>query len=162
MAVSCGCCATSVDWWVRLRSHPELAICHNCLAGLNAQRDGQLQLMAGSWLVTGFDPIFRVGDVTRSLAFYEALGFRTSSHDANYAFAHRDRDLTIHLSQADEGEPAGGGSLYLHCQDADRVADDWRAAGVVVDGPKDEDYRRREGTVTDPDGNVIRFGSPIR
>ncbi len=83
-------------------------------------------------------------------------------HDANYAFAHRDRDLTIHLAQADDGELAGGGSLYLHCHDADRVADDWRAAGVVVDGPKDEDYRRREGTVTDPDGNVIRFGSPIR
>jgi hypothetical protein len=30
-----------------------------------------------------------------------------------------------------------------------------------VEGPHDEDYGKREGSVTDPDGNVIRFGSPI-
>ncbi|MGO9457870.1 MAG: VOC family protein [Acidimicrobiales bacterium] len=161
MAVPCACCSASVDWWVRLRSHPELPICHSCLDGLDAQRDGQLQLMSGSWLVTGFDPIFKVAHVSRSVSFYEQLGFKTSLHDDTYAFAHRDRDLTIHLAQAADGELPGGGSLYLHCHDADRAADDWRAAGVVVDGPKDEDYRRREGAVTDPDGNVIRFGSAI-
>jgi hypothetical protein len=31
-----------------------------------------------------------------------------------------------------------------------------------VDGPRDEDYGKREGSVADPDGNVIRFGSPLR
>jgi hypothetical protein len=31
-----------------------------------------------------------------------------------------------------------------------------------VDGPRNEDYGKCEGFVTDPDGNVIRFGSPIR
>jgi hypothetical protein len=30
-----------------------------------------------------------------------------------------------------------------------------------VDGPRDQDYGKREGSITDPDGNVIRFGSPI-
>ena len=35
-------------------------------------------------------------------------------------------------------------------------------AGIDVDGPRDEDYGKREGSITDPDGNVIRFGSPIR
>ena len=34
--------------------------------------------------------------------------------------------------------------------------------GSKCDGPRDEDYGKREGSVTDPDGNVIRFGSPIR
>jgi len=152
----------SVDWWVRLRSHPDLPICHDCLAGLNGQRDGQLQLKTGKWLVTGFEPIFKVADVARSVAWFEHAGFEVSFHDDMYAFAHRDRDLTIHLAQPEGGEPAGGGVLYLHCQDADRAAEDWRQAGIEVNGPRDEDYGKREGSVTDPDGNVIRFGSTIR
>ncbi len=159
MAVTCVCCSASVDWWVRLRSHPDLAICHDCLGGLNAQRDGQLQLMKGTWLVRGFEPIFKVADVARSAAWFEQAGFEVSFHDDTYAFAHRDLHLTIHLAVA---EPAGRGALYLLCQDADQVAGDWREAGIDVDGPRDEEYGKREGSVTDPDGNVIRFGSPLR
>ena len=162
MAATCVCCSTSVDWWVRLRSHPDLPICHNCLGGLNGQRDGQLQLMTGSWIVTGFEPIFKVADLTRSVAWFERAGFEVSFHDNSYAFAHRDRDLTIHLALADRSEPPGQGALYLHCRDADRVADEWRKAEINVDGPRNEDYGKREGSITDPDGNVIRFGCPIR
>ena len=162
MAATCVCCSTTVDWWVRLRSHPELPICHDCLGGLIGQRDGQRQLMAGTWLVRGFEPIFTVADVARSMAWFERAGFETSRHDTAYAFAHRELDLTIHLAHAEGEGPAGGGALYLHCQDADEVAEAWRAAGIEVDGPRDEDYGKREGSVTDPDGNVIRFGAPMR
>jgi hypothetical protein len=162
VAVTCSCCSVSVDWWVRLRSHPDLPICHDCLAGLNGQRDGQLQLMTGKWLVTGFEPVFKVADVVRSVAWFQRAGFETSMHDDAYAFAHRVRDLTIHLAHAEGSERPGGGVLYLHCQDADRAAEDWTQAGIEVNGPRDGDYGRREGSVTDPDGNVIRFGSPIR
>lgn len=112
--------------------------------------------------MTGFNPIFNVADVGRSVAFYDKLGFETSVHDEAYAFAHRDRDLTIHLAKAENGTVPGHGSLYIHCQDADRVADDWRGAGIAVTGPEDQDYGRREGTAVDPDGNTIRFGSPVR
>jgi catechol 2,3-dioxygenase-like lactoylglutathione lyase family enzyme len=152
----------SVDWWVRLRSHPDLPICHDCLAGLNGQRDGQMQLMTGAWLATGFEPILSVSDMTRSVAWFEKAGFEVSLHDDTYAFAHRNRDLTIHLAQTAGGELPGHGGLYIHCQDADRVAEEWRQAGLDVDGPRNEDYGKREGSVADPDGNVIRFGSPIR
>ena len=162
VAVTCTCCATSVDWWVRLRSHPDLPICHDCLGGLNGQRDGQIQLMAGTWIATGSEPIFRVADVARSVAWFEMAGFEIWLHDDTYALAHRDRDLTIHLAQSSKGEVPGQGALYMHCQDADRVADEWRRAGFAVVGPQDEDYGKREGSVADPDGNVIRFGSPIR
>jgi hypothetical protein len=162
MAVTCSCCSTSVDWWVRLRSHPDVAICHNCLGGLNGQRDGQLQLISGSWLITAFEPIFKVASVPRSVAWFERAGFETSLHDETYAFAHRPRDLTIHLAQVTGDELPGHGSLYFHCQDADRVADEWRASGIEVTGPRDESYGKREGAITDPDGNVIRFGAPIR
>jgi catechol 2,3-dioxygenase-like lactoylglutathione lyase family enzyme len=132
------------------------------LGGLNAQRDGQLQLAAGTWIVTGFQPVFTVADVDRAVAFYKQLGFEISQHGKTYAFAHRDRDLTIHLAQAEGASLPGHGSLYLHCQDADRVAEDWRNAGVTVAGPEDQDYGRRDGTVSDPDGNLIRFGSTLR
>lgn len=162
MAVTCTCCSTSVDWWVRLRSHPDLPICHNCLGGLNGQRDGQLQLMTGKWLVTGFEPIFKVANVARSVVWFERAGFEASFHDDTYAFAHRDRDLSIHLAQAVDDESPGHGALYVHCQDADRAAEEWRQAGIEVDGPREEDYGKREGSITDPDGNVIRFGSPLR
>ncbi len=151
-----------MDWWVKLRSHRDLPICHNCLGGLNGQRDGQVQLMVGTWLITGFEPIFKVADVTRSVAWFERAGFEVSFHDETYVFAHRDRDLTVHLAKAVGGESPGHGALYIHCQDADRVADEWRQVGIDVDGPRDEDYGKREGSVSDPDGNVVRFGSPIR
>lgn len=162
MAEVCTCCSMSVDWWVRLRSHPDQPICHDCLGGLNAQRDGQLELISVSWLVRGFQPIFTVTDVARSVAWFERAGFEASFHDVAYAFVHRERDLTIHVAQARGGAVPGHGALYIHCQDADRVAAEWRAAGIEVDGLRDEDYGRREGSITDPDGNMIRFGSPIR
>jgi hypothetical protein len=162
MAETCVCCSTSVDWWVRLRSHPDLPICHDCLGGLNAQRDGQVQLISGSWIVTGFEPIFKVTDVARSVAWFERAGFEVSFHDDSYAFAHRDRDLTIHIAHAEGDDVPGHGALYLHCQDADRVAAEWRRSGIDTDGPRDEDYGKREGSINDPDGNLIRFGSPLR
>ena len=162
MAAECCCCGTSVDWWVRLRSHPELPICHGCLGGLNAQRYGQVALATGTWLVTGSDPVFEVSTVSNSVGFYERLGFTTSLHDATYAFAHRELGLTIHLALAGGAGGLGHSTLYLHCQDADRVAEEWRNAGIAVDGPRDEPYGRREGSVTDPDGNVVRFGAPLR
>jgi uncharacterized glyoxalase superfamily protein PhnB len=118
--------------------------------------------MTGKWLVTGFEPIFKVADVARSVAWFEHAGFEVSFHDDSYAFAHRDRDLTIHLAQVVGDEPPSHGALYIHCQEADRVAEDWRQAGIEVDGPRNEDYGNREGSITDPDGNVIRFGGLIR
>jgi hypothetical protein len=158
----CSCCSTPVDWWVRLRSHPDLAICHDCLSGLNGQRDGQLELVSGRSLVLGFEPIFKVTDVARSVAWFEHAGFETSFHDDTYAFAHRDRDLTIHLAHAADDVVTDNGVLYIQCREADRMAEEWSEAGIDVDGPRDENYGKREGSITDPDGNLIRFGSTIR
>ena len=46
--------------------------------------------------------------------------------------------------------------------DADQLAAEWRKAGVTVSGPEDFDYGKHEGFHIDPDGNKIRFGSPLR
>jgi hypothetical protein len=34
--------------------------------------------------------------------------------------------------------------------------------GASVIGPEDSDYGKREGSHADRDGNLIRFGSPLR
>lgn len=112
--------------------------------------------------VRGYEPIFTVTDVAASRAHYELLGFTTSEHDESYAFAHWD-NLTIHLCEPEEADDiVGAGALYLHLDDADAVAEQWRAAGASVIGPEDFDYGKREGSHVDPDGNLIRFGSPLR
>jgi hypothetical protein len=84
--------------------------------------------MTGHWIATGFEPIFKVADVARSVAWFERAGFEVSFHDDTYAFAHRDRDLTIHLAQGGGDNLPSHGALYIHCQDADRVAEEWRRA----------------------------------
>jgi hypothetical protein len=78
--------------------------------------------MTGSWSVRRFEPIFKVPDVAHSRAWFEKAGFEVRSHDDTYAFAYREGSLTIQLAQATQDESPGHGALYLHCQDADRVA----------------------------------------
>ena len=111
--------------------------------------------------IVGFEPIFVVSDMPQAAAHYKRLGFEISYHDAGYAFAQRGR-LNLHLARADEIESPGGGSIYLHVDDADELAAEWRAAGVEVVEPQDFEWGKHEGSHRDPDGNLIRFGSPLR
>ena len=112
--------------------------------------------------VVSVEPIFVVSDVPRAVAYYQRLGFRTSHHDEGYAFAHRN-DLTIHLAGPGvDPERVGRGSLYMHVDDADALAEEWRDAGLDFVEPRDFEYGKREGSVEDRDGNLIRFGSPLR
>src|SRR5438045_8044136 len=110
--------------------------------------------------VVGHEPCFEVADVERAAGHYQLLGFTISYHDENYAFAHRD-NLTIHLAHSEQ-PTTGPGALYIHVDDADRLAEDWRAAGMNLIGHDDYDYGKREGSHRDPDGNLLRFGSPLR
>ena len=112
--------------------------------------------------VVSVEPIFVVSYVTRAVAHYAQLGFTTSHHDDGYAFAHRDT-LTIHLAgPAVDPQRVGRGSIYMHVDDADVLAEEWRTAGVNVVEPQDFEYGKREGSHEDPEGNLIRFGSALR
>ncbi len=112
--------------------------------------------------VVSVEPIFVVSDVARAVAHYEQLGFSTSHHDEEYAFAHRN-ELTIHFAVSGvDPERVGRGSIYMHVDDADALAKEWRSAGVDFVEPQDFEYGKREGAHEDPDGNLIRFGSPLR
>jgi len=108
-------------------------------------------------------PILPVRDVDAALAFYDRLGFTTLAYEGGgYGFATRDR-AEIHLGAAPGGEgPADQHSAYLFVDDADALAREWQAAGVEVVPPERTPWGMHEGRVVDPDGNVLRFGSPLR
>jgi DNA-binding MarR family transcriptional regulator/catechol 2,3-dioxygenase-like lactoylglutathione lyase family enzyme len=116
-------------------------------------------------------PIFGVRDLRAALAHYAALGFRTlaDSGGDQYGFANRD-GVGLHLA-ADPGRPAHAGhpahdgvpgSAYLYVRDADALYEEWTRPGIGghTHAPEPTPYGLREGSHTDPDGNLIRFGSP--
>jgi catechol 2,3-dioxygenase-like lactoylglutathione lyase family enzyme len=107
-------------------------------------------------------PIFPVRDLPASLEYYQRLGFSVREYEGGgYGFARRDR-VEIHLGTPADGDthPARH-SAYLWVDDADALAREWLAAGVEVHMPEDTEWGQHEGAIEDPDGNVVRFGSPI-
>ena len=92
-------------------------------------------------------PVLPVRDVGAALDRYSALGFTAEAYRAEadlYGFLERD-------------------AVHLYVDDADALLAEWRAAGVegsMLD-PYDTEYGLREGHDVDPDGNLIRVGSPL-
>ncbi|HLN04631.1 MAG TPA: VOC family protein [Acidimicrobiales bacterium] len=107
-------------------------------------------------------PVFAVRDLSASLAHYQRLGFATQEYEGGgYGFATRD-GIEIHLGLVPEGDPrAIRSTAYVWVDDADDLAHAWRSAGADVRLPEDTEWGQHEGVLIDPDGNIIRFGSPI-
>ena len=105
-------------------------------------------------------PIFPVADLQRGLDHYAALGFTVSTYDENYGYATR-AGFELHLVVVAGHEPPRSTSAaYLHVPDAEALAAEW----ATVDGteaPEDKPWGLREGRHVDPDGNLLRFGSPL-
>lgn len=111
-------------------------------------------------------PIFPVSDLAAAFAYYRGLGFGIREYGgagAGYGFISFD-GAEIHLGVVpDLGErPDHRTGAYLFVEDADALARNWRAAGGDVRLPEDTDWGQHEGVLIDPDGNVIRFGSPMK
>jgi DNA-binding MarR family transcriptional regulator/catechol 2,3-dioxygenase-like lactoylglutathione lyase family enzyme len=109
-----------------------------------------------------FSPIFPVRDLAAALAHYASLGFRTVAYEGGgYGFATRD-GVDLHLA-AQSGPDLHPAAAYLYVRDADALHEEWTRPGVAGHthpvGPTA--YQLREGSHTDPDGNLIRFGSPM-
>lgn len=111
-----------------------------------------------------FSPIFPVQDMTAALAHYAALGFHAFPYEGgdDYGFANRD-GIGVHLTVDPGHDPAHNhASAYLYVRDADVLYAEWSRPGIggqtlpVCATP----YQLREGAHIDPDGNLIRFGSP--
>ena len=113
-----------------------------------------------------FSPIFPVHDLAAALAHYTALGFDTlaCAGGADYGFANRD-GIGLHLAAHPDHEVGHqhGAAAYLYVRDADALYAEWSRPGIggQTRAPGPTPYRLREGAHIDPDGNLIRFGSPM-
>jgi len=111
-----------------------------------------------------FSPVFPVRSLAVALAHYSALGFDAFAYDGGHDYGFADRDGTgLHLAADPDHDPAHAASTYLYVGDADALFEEWSRPGIggrtapVEPTP----YGLREGSHTDPDGNLIRFGSPV-
>ncbi len=78
-----------------------------------------------------------------------------------YAFAARDA-VELHLHAVPEFDEAAVGSvMYLRVDDADALWQEWQGSNGRLVPPENTPYGLREGAHVDPDGNLIRFGSPL-
>jgi predicted enzyme related to lactoylglutathione lyase len=107
--------------------------------------------------------VFPVSDLAAALAYYRGLGFRAREWSGGgYGFV-TFRRAEFHLGVEPDlpTRPDRRATAYLFVEDADELAQTWVAAGGEVRPPQDTEWGQHEGVLIDPDGNVIRFGSPI-
>jgi len=111
-----------------------------------------------------FSPIFPVRDLAAALAHYAALGFETLAYadGADYGFANRD-GTGLHLAAHPDHGHQHSAETYLYVRDADALYAEWTRPGIGGETRPVGlmEYRLREGSHIDPDGNLIRFGSPV-
>lgn len=110
-------------------------------------------------------PVLPVGDITRAAVLYRALGFTVEQYAGAepYAFARRD-DVQLHLAQAANVDPLSSMvSIYLYVDDAAALHAEWSSANLPgqLHRARPTAYGLLEGGYVDPDGNLLRFGSPL-
>lgn len=122
-------------------------------AGTN-DRTASLQSMAA---------VLPVTSVESASAHYRQLGFSTQAFDAAYGYAERS-GVSLHLAQMEGLDPLTNTSaVYLFVDDADALHAEWTSSGAHgrFHPPTTTDYGLREAAHVDPDGNLLRYGSPI-
>jgi len=111
-------------------------------------------------------PILPATNLSHAMDFYRLLGFSAHAwHDGDsYAFITRDQ-LDIHLrTDPDllEGQNPSGVYFYLDNNTAAALEAEFRAAGVKILSPlAPREWKMNEFVLSDPDGNLLRFGEGI-
>ncbi|BBF99825.1 MULTISPECIES: bleomycin resistance protein [Pseudonocardia] len=107
-------------------------------------------------------PVFATSDLGRWLDHYRALGFVVERYGDEYGFAVLD-GVELHVTVDPDHDPLRtAGCAYLHVDDADELHARWSGVtGGRAVAPVDTPYGLREGAQIDPDGNLLRYGSPL-
>jgi hypothetical protein len=107
-------------------------------------------------------PILPTADLDRMQHHYELLGFTVRRHQEGYATASRD-GINLHFKLDATHAGAAAGAIYLSVDDVDALQAEWLASGVGETSElSDPGFGVWEAAHTDRDGNLIRFGSPLR
>jgi catechol 2,3-dioxygenase-like lactoylglutathione lyase family enzyme len=114
-------------------------------------------------------PVFPVRDVRAALAHYEKLGFRVDAYEEAgttqpvYGFGCLG-NAELHFARVPDLDPQKSMSAcYLYVPDANALHATWLQARVPgrLTAPEDTPYGLREFAHVDPDGNLVRVGSPL-
>jgi len=108
--------------------------------------------------VERIQPVLRVADMQAALKFYvDILGFSKAPW-SNETFAGVARDAgSLYLCLNDQGR--GSAWVWIGVDNVDSLHSDLKARGVTIVLPPTDFAWGREIRVSDPDGNVLRFGS---
>ncbi len=100
---------------------------------------------------------FPVGDVARSTAFYEQLGFKRIVEAPDYVrFECRPGGPSFSVHLATPGATSNSVVVYFECEDLDRRVQELREAGIQFEtDPTDQPWLWREAYLRDPDGHRL-------
>ncbi|MCR9096314.1 MAG: VOC family protein [bacterium] len=105
-----------------------------------------------------------VGDMGRSVRFYEALGFERLYGGASADFtSYRVGDGYLNLAAREAlGDVPSWGRTILYVDDVDRMHDRVVEAGYAPEfAPRDAPWGERYFHVRDPDGHELSFARPL-
>jgi len=110
-------------------------------------------------------PVIPVRDLDAALDRYRLLGFEAEGYSGpeRYGFVERG-NVSLHLIEWNEHDPARTGAhVYLYVSDADALHAEWSSAGVEgrLSPLHDTPYGLREFGFVDPEGTLLRVGSPL-
>ncbi|MGO4152120.1 GNAT family N-acetyltransferase [Cupriavidus sp. YAF13] len=121
-------------------------------------------------LFYGVEPVLEVADVASAVEFYrEQLGFTVEfvfgdpvSHAGVFRGEWSTQGLRLQLTQREQASGAPSGSLYLLVAPRlDTLYEEYRRKNVpIVKELALWPWGRREFTIRDPDGHLLRFGEP--
>ena len=109
-------------------------------------------------------PTLPARDIDDTVAYYQRLGFELVADypgEQRYAIVRRD-DAELHFYEFPIDPRKNLSGCYLRIHDAAAICDEWTGAGIEILQPLTEtDYGLREFAVSDPNGNLLKVGSPL-
>jgi RimJ/RimL family protein N-acetyltransferase/uncharacterized glyoxalase superfamily protein PhnB len=119
----------------------------------------------------GAEPILEVADVAAAVAFYrDRLGFAVdyvfgepASHAGVSRSAWSTQGIKLQLTQHAAATSMSAGALYITAAPGlDRLHEEYARNGVtIIEALAVQPWGRREFTIRDPDGHLLRFGEPV-
>jgi uncharacterized glyoxalase superfamily protein PhnB len=107
-------------------------------------------------------PVLRVADISAAVKFYrDVLRFTVEFEYDDYVILELDH-TQLHLATPGAGKPAGGGTVYVYCEEIDEYFGSIRARGAQpAYEPCAQFYMMRDFMINDPDGNQLTFGRAL-
>lgn len=103
-------------------------------------------------------PILASLNLDESVAFYtDKLGFVLMVQLDDYVIVGRD-GCEIHLNICDNAFIAENTACYIRTPDTDALYSEFKRNGVDVQAPQIHSWGMKELYVTDPHGNLLKFG----